>query len=176
MKLHLGCGDKILDGYINIDIRENLNCDLVCDIKTLDTFDTNVADEIYACHVLEHFGRHEYMKILKRWYEVLKPGGTFKLAVPNFESVVHQYMNGENLKTLWGLLYGGQTYELNYHFIIFDYSTLKNDLESIGFVDIDLWDWRTTTHSNVDDFSQCYLPHMDKTNGRLMSLNLIAYK
>jgi len=37
-------------------------------------------------------------------------------------------------------------------------------------------DWRDTDHVNYDDFSQAHLPHMDKVNGLLMSLNLEAVK
>ena len=37
-------------------------------------------------------------------------------------------------------------------------------------------DWRDTEHSELDDFSQSYLPHMDKDNGKLMSLNIEAVK
>jgi hypothetical protein len=38
------------------------------------------------------------------------------------------------------------------------------------------YDWRDTEHSELDDFSQSYLPHMDKDNGKLMSLNIEAVK
>jgi len=176
MKLHLGCGTKIIDGYVNVDIRPELNCDIVDDIKNLNTFENDVAEEIYACHVLEHFSRHEYKEVLKRWFNVLKKGGVLKLSVPNLEKVFEKYSEGTDLKTLMGLLYGGQTYPENYHYVGFDYKTLETDLLEIGFSGIDLWDWRLTSHSHIDDFSQCYLPHMDKDNGTLMSLNIKAIK
>jgi hypothetical protein len=32
--------------------------------------------------------------------------------------------------------------------------------------------WRETEHAHVDDFSQAYIPHMDKENGILISLNI----
>ena len=53
---------------------------------------------------------------------------------------------------------------------------MKKDLETIGFTNIHRYDWRDTEHSYIDDFSQCYLPHMDKENGMLMHLNLEATK
>jgi hypothetical protein len=46
----------------------------------------------------------------------------------------------------------------------------------VGFKEVYLWDWRETEHSHIDDFSQAYLPHMDKENGVLMSLNIEAKK
>lgn len=32
--------------------------------------------------------------------------------------------------------------------------------------------WKNTEHSQFDDYSQSYIPHMDKINGTLMSLNV----
>jgi len=175
-KLHLGCGDKIIEGYVNVDIRPNNGVDLVDDISKLEGIENESIDLIYACHVLEHFGRREYMKVLYRWYELLKGGGKLRISVPDMEKVFKKYSEGYPLKKLMGFLYGGQTYEQNYHYVGFDFNTLKNDLENIGFKDVYLWDWRETEHSDVDDFSQAYLPHMDKDNGTLMSLNIEAKK
>jgi len=53
---------------------------------------------------------------------------------------------------------------------------LKNDLETVGFASIVPWEWRNVEHSSIDDYSQSYLPHMDKENGRLMTLNITAEK
>ena len=64
----------------------------------------------------------------------------------------------------------------NFHYNIFDEPSLTALLEEAGFVDVQRWDWRTTEHAEVDDFSQAYLPHMDKEKGTLISLNLEATK
>ena len=52
----------------------------------------------------------------------------------------------------------------------------NSDLESLGFAEVKTWDWKNSEHSSYDDFSQAYLPHMDKENGVLMSLNIQAKK
>ena len=176
MKLHLGCGHKILKDFINIDIRTDLGADIIDDITKLDSIKNDSINLIYACHVLEHFGRNEYLSVLKRWYTVLSVGGTLRLSVPDFENIVNMYNSDYPLKNLMGFLYGGQTYEYNYHYLAFDFKTLKDDLESIGFKDVKLWDCRETEHVYMDDFSQSYIPHMDKDNGVLMSLNIEAIK
>ena len=36
--------------------------------------------------------------------------------------------------------------------------------------------WRETEHSQFDDHSQAYVPHMDKENGVLISLNVECNK
>ena len=42
--------------------------------------------------------------------------------------------------------------------------------------DVKRYDWRDTEHAEFDDHSQAYLPHMDKENGTLISLNIEAVK
>ena len=54
--------------------------------------------------------------------------------------------------------------------------TLKELLESVGFINVRLYNWRDTGHSKFDDHSQAYLPHMDNDNGTLISLNVDGVK
>jgi hypothetical protein len=78
---------------------------------------------------------------------------------------------------LLGLLVGGQKAgEYDYHKMIFDKKLLTKALQEIGFLNVTSYDWKNTDHYYVDDFSQAYLPHMDKANGVLMSLNIEAIK
>jgi len=175
-KLNLGCGNTLFPGFTNVDIRKETGCDVIDDVGKLYKFKSGSVDLIYACHVLEHFGRHEYKKVLERWYNTLKKNGVLRLSVPDIGKVCEQYTKGVSLKKLTGFLYGGQTYKENYHYVGFDFKTLEKDLKDVGFTDVKLWDWRDTEHSHIDDFSQAYLPHMDKENGVLMSLNVEAKK
>jgi predicted SAM-dependent methyltransferase len=174
-KLHLGCGTKHIDGYTNIDVRYLPGVDEVNNIKFLRNYKPNSIDVIYACHVLEHFSRWEYKTVLTRWFELLKPGGVLRLAVPNFNSICQYYTKTGDLTSIMGLLYGGQDYDENYHYVTFDYNSVSNDLTQIGFSNIAEYDHKTTEHFNVDDFSKAYLPHLDE-NGILMSLNIEAIK
>lgn len=176
MKLHLGCASKDLSGFINVDIRNVPGVNVIDDISKLKKFEDNSADLIYVSHVLEHFGRREYMAVLERWYSVLNKGGILRIAVPDFEKIIEHYNENHNLELLRGFLYGGQTYAQNYHYCAWDFETLSKDLKAVGFREISRYDWRSTDHSDVDDFSQSYLPHMDKENGKLMSLNIEAIK
>lgn len=176
MKLHLGCASKALTGFINVDIRDVPGVDVIDDISKLKKFEDNSADLIYVSHVLEHFGRREYMKVLERWYSVLNKDGILRIAVPDFEKIVEHYNENCDLELLRGFLYGGQTYPQNYHYCAWDFKTLSKDLKTVGFREVRRYDWRSTEHSNVDDFSQSYLPHMDKENGKPMSLNIEAIK
>jgi ubiquinone/menaquinone biosynthesis C-methylase UbiE len=175
-KLHLGCGNKPIKDFINIDVRHLEGVDMVDDIKQLSSFENKSVDLIYCSHVLEHFGRNEYKSVLKRWFDLLKDGGTLRVAVPDFEKVVEHYNEYKDLNLLRGFLYGGQTYDQNFHYCGWDFKTLEYDLKSIGFNKIIRYDWRKTEHFDIDDFSQSYLPHMEKIHGKLMSLNVEATK
>lgn len=176
MNLHLGCGNVILPDFVNIDIRKLDGVDLADDISTLNTIEENSADLIYCCHVLEHFGRHVYKKVLNRWFSILKSGGILRLSVPDFESICYHYQKHQDLDVLLGLLYGGQQYDKNYHMMCWDFTSISRDLESIGFVNISRYNWNYTIHKDYDDFSQAYLPHMEKETGKLMSLNVECVK
>lgn len=176
MKLHLGCGEKHIDGFINIDSRNLKGVDLVDDISKLESIESGSVDLIYACHVLEHFGRHKYMDVIKRWYVLLKPGGVIRISIPDFEAVCEHYNENKDVSVLRGFLYGGQNYAENYHYCTWDFKSIVKDLNSVGFKNVEKYDWRKTEHYHIDDYSQCYLPHMDKENGKLMSLNIEATK
>ena len=176
MKLHLGCGERRIEGYLNIDSRLTDAVDIVDDVRFLKRFKEESADIIYVCHVLEHFSRWEHLAALKRWQAILKPGGTLRIAVPDFEKVVAHYLKFGEVRKLSGILYGRQDYPENNHCWCWDFKELKKDLQDAGFHNIERYDWRQTDHSRVDDYSQAYLPHMDKENGMLMSLNVEGTK
>jgi predicted SAM-dependent methyltransferase len=172
LRLHLGCGKRILPGYVNIDI--GTSGDMSADIRHLPFEDTSV-DEIYASHVLEHFGRHEVANVLSEWSRVLRPGGQIYIAVPNIEAVVAHYSIHKNLSLLRGLLWGGQRDEYDFHKIGFDLCTLSEILTCAGFEKVIPYDTFVYLPSDFDDYSKCYLPHMDR-NGTSMSLNVCANK
>ncbi len=179
MKIHIGCGEKFLPGYTHVDARDFPHVDYVTDkLDKLDMFQNDSADEIYACHVLEHFTRAEMKRgdLLQEWHRILKRGGILRIAVPDFEAIVAEYLATKNLETVMGLLYGGQNYEYNFHYQAYDFRRLEDLLKRSGFSDVERYDWREFLPEDYDDFSRAYLPHMDFDRGRLMSLNVIAKK
>jgi predicted SAM-dependent methyltransferase len=176
LKLHIGCGKRKIPGFINLDILGRPEVDIVDNARTLEKIKNSSCDIIYASHVLEHFGRYEFSEALRTWHKKLKPGGLLRVSVPDFEKVIHYYNSGGKLSDLLGFLYGGQRDEFDYHKIIFDRISLTSEFLDVGFSSVRSWDWKKTEHREVDDYSQAYLPHMDKKNGLLMSLNLEAIK
>jgi predicted SAM-dependent methyltransferase len=176
MKLHVGCGSVKLNGFTNIDIRYLPNVDVVDNAAYLRKFKNEIIEEIYACHVLEHFCRWDVDTVLKRWFDLLSPGGKLYISVPDFEAAAIYYNRTKDLKTLIGLLYGGQDYPENYHKVCWDFKSLSEVLSNIGFTVIQKYDWKTSPFNLFDDYSKAYLPHMDFESGLLMSLNVLAIK
>lgn len=176
-RLHLGCGDRIIPGFLHLDIRPLPHVDIVTPLEELGMFANDSAELIYASHVLEHFPRHRTATVLAEWHRVLRPGGVLRLAVPDFEKLIEVYLNtGRDLDAVLGPLVGRQNHPHNFHYMLFDRKKLTALLAAAGFVEVREWDWRRTEHASVDDFSQAYYPHMDKLTGTLISLNLEAVK
>jgi SAM-dependent methyltransferase len=179
LKLHLGCGAKYIPGFFHIDALGYPHVDRKGFVDRLDFLRNNSVALIYASHVLEHFGRNEVDYVLREWHRVLQPGGILRLGVPDFAACARLYVEGKlahGINDIMGLLIGGQRDGNDFHRIIFDRPTLEARLKVAGFSHCRLWDWRVTEHSQTDDYSQAYLPHMDKESGTLVSLNIEAIK
>ncbi len=177
-KLHLGCGQKYIPGFVHIDMIDEKHIRHCQSVATLPFVDNSV-DLIYASHVLEHFSRQETGEVLQEWFRVLRPAGVLRLAVPDFAAcaaLYHEKGLQDGLTGLIGLICGGQRNEYDYHKMVFDEPFLGELLRGVGFRQVRRWDWRHTEHAHIDDYSQAYLPHLDKDHGTLMSLNLEAVK
>ncbi|MEO6231188.1 MAG: methyltransferase domain-containing protein [Ferruginibacter sp.] len=139
MKLHLGSGKNIKNGYINIDAYvvhpgvENI------DILNLPYGDETV-DEIISEHVAEHIKFEDEEKFWKESYRVLKKGGKLICEVPDMEWLCEQFLkaeddfksfyqkghadhyfgNGRSIEHRWGMItthfFGNQNGEGQYHY------------------------------------------------------------
>jgi predicted SAM-dependent methyltransferase len=95
LRLNLGCGDKILPGYVNVDVveaRAGMRPDVICDLHDLAPFADASADEILSVHVVEHFWRWEIADVLREWARVLKPGGRMIVECPNIQSACQAFL------------------------------------------------------------------------------------
>ena len=179
MKIHLGCGKRYIPGFVHVDSVKFPHVDHVHDLRTLEMFKDGTADLLYACQVLEYFDREEVGAVLAEWKRVLRVGGILRLSVPNFATLATLYAAGFGLDYMLGTLYGKIPQDgggFVYHKTTYDEASLARVLTEAGFGAVEKWDWRTTEHADVDDFSQAYFPHMDKTRGILFNLNMQAAK
>jgi len=84
-RLHLGCGNVRLEGYVNIDIVPTPATDLAADITRLSMFADASVEEIRMDAVLEH---------LREWHRVLRPEGTLSVSwIPDFDVIAETYVH-----------------------------------------------------------------------------------
>lgn len=96
-RLHLGCGERYLDGYVNIDLPSEHHTvlatapDQLADISTLSYPPESVA-EVRLHHVFEHFDRPTALRLLIDWHEWLTPGGKLMIETPDFERAAQAFV------------------------------------------------------------------------------------
>ncbi len=91
VKLHIGCGDRKLEGFINIDIGGTP--DLKLDVRDGLPFPDESVDFVFSEHFIEHITRDEGIMFLKEVYRILKPGGVCRVATPDLSESVKAYIN-----------------------------------------------------------------------------------
>ena len=84
-KILLGGGTHKKAGYINIDILNLPEVDIVHDLSQGIPLEDNSVEEIVANHILEHLP--DTLSIMKEMYRVCIDGAIIKIKVPYFKSI-----------------------------------------------------------------------------------------
>lgn len=115
-KIHLGCGNNILNGWENYDYKP-VNGALFIDLLSPLPFENNSIDFIYFEHTLEHFDEVDGFKILQEIFRVLKLGGVSRIITPSLDTYIKRYLewNSEINKTHKDIFFN-ETQFLNYAF------------------------------------------------------------
>ena len=143
---------KIMKSSLNVLFPNNIKYgDIVNGLNV----SKNTYDGIYCSHVLEHLSYYDLKKTLKNTYEYLKPGGIFRMVLPDLEVLCREYVNEVNKKnpisslrfmndsllgvterkrglkqTLINMLGNSK------HLWMWDYYSLSEELREVGFLDI----------------------------------------
>ena len=133
MRLNLGCGNDIMEDFINIDSFNNLKgIDIKADIKNLPFKDSQV-DEVYISHVMEHFSFDDVQLIFKEINRVLMIGGDLEIYVPDFQTCIDDWNGSDNKWIALERVFGSQTHPGNFHFCGYTLETLKKIVEDFNF-------------------------------------------
>lgn len=104
MKLHLGCGEVYLEGYINIDYPLSKHtaqltsvADEFADLTKLN-YKKETVEEVRLHHVFEHFPRTQAIALLASWHSWLKKGGRVHIEVPDFESTARLVLDPDTIE------------------------------------------------------------------------------
>ncbi len=152
-KLQIGCGNNILDGWLNTDVSPLKNDVIYLNAGEHFPFSDCSMDYILAEHLIEHFNYQQGHIFLTECYRVLKPGGKIRLSTPDLATIARIYTGQRNgleekyvtfiaqfISTNAG--FADETFALNQtfygwgHRFIYDYKTLSHNLGSAGFGDI----------------------------------------
>lgn len=155
MLVHIGCGDINSPNFINVDARPMEHVHYVTrNIDDLSFFSSKSIDLLYMCHVMEHFDRKKVKKITRECFRVLKKGGVLRISVPDFDQLIHIYFDNEKkLETIIAPLFGGQDYEFNYHYNMFNMESLDKFLKECGFSFVRKWNPDDARYHEFDDWS-----------------------
>jgi SAM-dependent methyltransferase len=90
-RLNLGCGETKRHGYVNVDISDQVNADLVVDLNVLPwPWEDGSIDEVFTQDCFEHLsplgrvnGQANIIAVLAEVFRVLKPGGKVEIVVPS---------------------------------------------------------------------------------------------
>lgn len=71
-----------------LDIDDRGNPDLVCDARELGNLEPGQYEAVYCSHNLEHYYRHEGLKVLQGFVHILKDDGFAEIRVPDIAQVI----------------------------------------------------------------------------------------
>jgi predicted SAM-dependent methyltransferase len=172
-KINLGCGRNLIEGWINIDNSPSAVLAKIPLLKaalfhigligtsTRSTewskgifwhdvtrglpYADNTVDKIYSSHMLEHMDRHAGERVIGECFRVLRPGGIFRLVVPDLVFHARRYLrrvtNAASVDRephddfLWNI-YGAYLSPRRkgaYHRYMYDWPTLRLLLQEAGF-------------------------------------------
>lgn len=156
MNLHLGCGRRVLPGFINSDrFVDDVGLEKH-DILNLPYPDES-ADLILAEHMIEHLTFQEEEEFCREAYRVLKRGGVLEVEVPDMEwlrrtflegqdkfrefykvgAVDHYFGNGRATDQRWGIttahFFGNQNGQGQFHYCAYTDAKLKHVAFMAGF-------------------------------------------
>ncbi|MEI8350450.1 MAG: methyltransferase domain-containing protein [Candidatus Omnitrophota bacterium] len=151
-KIHLGCGDHELCGWLNTDSSPLPKVVYLDATKTF-PFPDGTFDYVFSEHLIEHMNYAKGLHMLSQCYRILKPGGRIRIATPdlgflialcatNLSGLQQQYIKWMMDTYMPEVVQYDAVFVVNYffrnweHCFIYDEKTLRWVLEHSGFTAI----------------------------------------
>lgn len=163
VRLHLGCGEVYLPGYVNVDfppaehtVQDQSVADVHADFTKLHYAPGSV-DEIRLHHSFEHFDRVTALCLLVEWYTWLKGGGKLIIETPDFERSVREFIRTRRKQDRLKLLrhvFGSQEGRWAVHYDGWYRGKFQLFLGSLGYRDLaySSSEWRGTYSITVTGY------------------------
>lgn len=94
MKLNLGCGPHVMEGWENIDEYPYKGVK-VYDLRQSLPYKTDSVDFIFTEHFFEHITREQGLGLLKECRRILRPKGVIRIVTPDLKHVAKLYLAGK---------------------------------------------------------------------------------
>jgi predicted SAM-dependent methyltransferase len=151
-KLHLGCGDLILAGWLNSDAFPRRLGVVYCNATKQFPFPDNSFAYVFTEHMIEHLPQRGGENLVRESFRVLRPGGRVRIATPDLNKIIALKRSGlsdtEREYLAWqtaqipSAIEGSACFTINTfvrawgHAFIYDFDTLKQILERNGYTDV----------------------------------------
>lgn len=143
MKLHLGCGQKYMEGYINIDypptehtVQQTQVADEFHNLFELN-YKSDSIEEVRLHHVFEHFERTSACAFMASWNSWLKKDGILHIEVPDFENSFKKNFSLLNREKFEGVglrhIFGSQEASWAVHYEGYSKKRLGKLFSAFGF-------------------------------------------
>jgi SAM-dependent methyltransferase len=90
--VNLGCGSRFHPDWVNLDLHSAHPGVQPCDLSRGVPLADNSCDGVFNSALLEHLQPEDAARFLRECHRVLKPGGIFRLGVPDLESIARMYL------------------------------------------------------------------------------------
>ena len=153
LKVHLGCGEDVRTGWVNIDLTPTLPpwippkaMFINHDLRRGLPLEAGSCGFIYSSHFFEHLEYEDALRLMHDCYKALSFGGVFRIVLPNLPDWFDAYLRGEKeyfdlldavlpelgSKTLIDYINFG-VYQFGQHKYIYDEEKLESILQRIGY-------------------------------------------
>lgn len=168
-KINFGSGHDYRNGYLNVDVDEACNPDLLIKNNDYSVIPRDSYTEIIANDVLEHIPRSQTLSILLDWSNYLKPKGKLHIQTSSILGVAEQLKKNKNFPEQYGwtiCLFGNQAHPGDFHHTGFTEATLKVNILAAGYaIDSfelkDKWLFHVDCHK-VSDWKKVIQKTVDK--------------
>lgn len=155
LKLHIGCGHNLIDGWVNTDYLPVVKGVLPLDATRGFPLGQNSVDYIYSEHMVEHIPYWEAKKMVLNSFHALKPGGILRIVTPDLQFLIdllnshpnyteqqQNYLDWSSKRFLGGIKFNSAVYVVNNyvrdwgHSFIYSQEAMEDLLKEAGFREI----------------------------------------
>lgn len=152
-KLHIGCGDRVLSGWLNSDYYTKSGNIIHLDATKAFPFKSQQFDYVFSEHMIEHISYLDGQNMLMEAFRVLKPGGKLRISTPDMSFLIdlyrtdraklqNEYIEHSTNKYISYAPFYDATFVINNyvrawgHKFIYSEKVLRHSMEKAGFKEI----------------------------------------